>query len=62
MLKEGLDFPKQRREIDMWIDQEILHEKKLILTMIYNNPLTHYNVLEYCRRISYLIGNHVDKE
>jgi hypothetical protein len=58
MLREGVDFPKNRREVDIWMDQEILHEKNLLLTMTHNQPLTYDNVLEFCHRISDLIGNH----
>ena len=31
MLEEGIDFPKNRREIDIWVDGQIENEKMFCL-------------------------------
>ena len=58
MLNDGVDFPKERRQIDLWVDAEIEREKTLLLITFNNNMLDHYYLLTYTQRIAYLIGQH----
>ena len=56
MLEEGMDFPKNRREIDVWVDGQIENEKNVLLTHFWNGIVQHNSLLDYTRRISHLIG------
>ena len=56
MLEEGIDFPKNRREIDIWVDGQIENEKNVLLTHFINGIMEHDSLLNYTRRISHLIG------
>jgi hypothetical protein len=61
MLHEGTDFPKERREIDVWVDGEIEREKNNLITYLTNNnnnEFVHDTLLTFTRRIANLIGQH----